>query len=248
MGGIPFISDLVDSFTGAGAKRAINEGIDKSAAAIRENQGQQVSAINSGMGAIRSGAGEARGYFQPYASQGGQSYNLYNDTLGVNGADARARAQDLYNSDDMLARQRDLDLKRTNQSLNVAGNYNRSYSTGPQALADSRVRLQGYGDWQNRLMQNGQTGYSAAGNLAGIAGNEGNALAGQYGNIAGVYGGTGQQLANVYGQGYGALAQANNTFAQNLIGTAGVVTRAFNPLGGINYLPPTGGGAQGGRP
>lgn len=223
--------DLVDSFTGAGAKRAISEGMDRSAAALREGQGQQVSAINSGIGAIKSGAGEARGYVQPYADQGGRSYGLYNDTLGVNGADARSRAQDLYNSDDMLARQRDLDLKRTNQSLNAGGNYNRSYSTGPQSLADSRVRLQGYGDWQNRLMQNGQMGYSAAGNLAGIAGNEGNALAGQYGNMANVYGGTGQGLANVYGQGYGALAQANNTFAQNLIGAAGTAVRAFNPLG-----------------
>jgi len=225
-----FLGGLIDSFTGEGAKRNIQEGMDKSASALQQGRDQQTSAIQ--------GAGtEARGYYSPYVAGGQKSYGLYNDTLGVNGAEARQNAQNIYNSDDMLAQNRAYDLKRSGWQKNASGDFN----SGTAALADSRVRMRGYGDWQNRLMQGGQTGLQAASGAAGVAQNEGNAL-------AGAYGGYGRDLANVYSQGYGGLAQANNTFAQNLIGTAGTLVRAFNPLGGINYISPNGGSAQGGKP
>jgi hypothetical protein len=229
MGGI--FGDLIDSFTGAGAKRALREGMDNQIRTAGETRDQQI-------GATKAAGTEARGYITPYAEQGGRSYGLYNDTIGLNGADARSRAQDLYNSDDMLARNRALDLKRSGWAQNASGNFN----SGTAALADSRIRMQGYGDWQNRLAQGGQMGYSAAGNLSGIAQNEGNALAGVYGNY-------GNAVGNAYGQNAQGMAQANNAFAQNIIGLGGTLVRAFNPLGGINYLSPaTGGGSQGGRP
>lgn len=224
-----FLGGLIDSFTGEGAKKALREGMDGQLKVAGETRDQQ-------LGAIKTAGTEARGYFQPYASQGGRAYNLYSDTLGVNGADARADAQDLYNSDDMLAKNRAYDLKRSGWQQNASGNF----GSGTAALADSRIRMQGYGDWQNRLMQNGQVGYSAAGAQSGIAQNEGNALAGAYGNY-------GNAVGNAYGQNAQGMAQANNVFAQNLIGLGGTMVRAFNPLGGINYLSPNGGSAQGGR-
>lgn len=208
-----FLGGLIDSFTGEGAKRALKEGMQNQIKTAGDTRDSQID--------VTKAAGtEARGYFQPYAQQGGASYNLYTDTLGVNGADARNRAQSIYNSDDMLAQNRAYDLKRSGWQQNASGGFN----SGTAALADSRIRMRGYGDWQNRLMQNGQTGYSAAGNLAGVAQNEGNALAGAYGNY-------GNAVSNAYGQNAQGLAQANNVFAQNLIGLGGTLVRAFNPLG-----------------
>lgn len=214
-----FLGGLIDSFTGESAKRAINETKDNQLSIAGQTRDGQISTA-------KSYGEQARGYFQPFLGQGGQSYNLYNDTLGVNGADARTRAQDLYNSDDMLARQRDLDLKRTNQQLNAGGNYNRTYSTGPQSLADSRVRLQGYGNWQDRLQAGGQQGFAAANALAGTTQNEGNQVYGAYGNY-------GNAAGNAWGQYGQQMPIASNAFAQNVIGLAGTVARAFNPLGGI---------------
>lgn len=209
-----FLGGLIDSFTGEGAKRALQEGMQnqiKVAGDTRDNQ----------IGVTKAAGTEARGYFQPYAQQGGASYNLYNDTLGINGADARTKAQGLYNSDDMLAQNRAYDLKRSGWQQNASGGFN----SGTAALADSRIRMRGYGDWQNRLMDNGKVGYSAAGNLAGVAQGEGNALSGVYGNY-------GNAVENAYGQNAQGMAQANNVFAQNLIGLGGTLVRAFNPLGG----------------
>jgi len=221
--------DLVDSFTGAGAKRAATESRDHQLRVAGEARDQEV-------GAARAAGAEARGYFQPYASQGGASYRLYNDTLGVNGTDARARAQDLYNSDDMLAKNRAYDLKRSGWAANASGGFN----SGTAALADSRIRAQGYNDWTNKLMQNGQIGYGAASNLSNVAMNEGSAL-------SGAYRGYGNAASNTWGQYGQQMAQANNAFAQNLIGLGGTLVRAFNPLGGgsnagtnqIDYQPGT---------
>lgn len=216
-----FFGELADSFTGAGAKKNIQQGMDHSIGALGQSRDQAA-------GAVRSGASEARGYYSPYIKQGGQAYGLYSDTLGVNGADARSRAQSVYNSDDMLAQQRAMDLKRSGQQQNASGSFN----SGAAALADSRTRLQGYGNWQDRLQAAGQQGYGASAASAGVAQNEANAL-------GGVYSGYGQNASGVYQGGYNALAQNSGTLAQNLIGVGGTLLKATgwggfgsNKLGG----------------
>jgi hypothetical protein len=218
---VGIFKDLVDSFTGAGARREIDTGIAKSTEAL---SGARSDVLGRGT--------EARGYMQPYAEAGGRTFNLYNDTLGVNGGEARQKAQDLYYSDPNQQRITDLALRSGDRASNASG-----YFTGGRgALLSGRLAQEQYGNWQNRLAQGGQQGQQAATTLSGIASNEGNALAG-----------LGQAQAGVYQSGYGQRAQASNTFAQNLIGLAGTAVRAFNPLGGYNNLSrPTGGGAMGG--
>jgi hypothetical protein len=213
--------DLIDSFTGKGARREIDAGMAKSTEALDRARSDYLSR-----------SGEARGYMQPYAEAGGRTFNLYNDTLGVNGGEARQKAQDLYYSDPNQQRITDLALRSGDRASNASG-----YFTGGRgALLSGRLAQEQYGNWQNRLAQGGQQGQQAATTLSGIASNEGNALAG-----------LGQAQAGVYQSGYGQRAQASNTFAQNLIGLAGTAVRAFNPLGGYNNLSrPTGGGAMGG--
>lgn len=206
-----WLGELASSFTGKASKDAIREGTQNQISAYAGARDQAV-------GAIKGGGTEARGYMQPYVQQGSRSYGLYNDTLGVNGADARARAQDLYNSDDMAARQRAYDLRQSGRMQNASGNF----GSGTAALADSRIRMQGYGDWQNRLAQNGQLGFSASGNLATIAQNEANALAAAHGQY-------GQGVGNAWG-GYGqSMAQASNAFGQNVLGGLGIGIQGFTP-------------------
>lgn len=203
-----FLGGLVDSFTGAGAKRQIEAGMEKAGTAL-------IDARQGALGATKAGYAEARGYLRPYAESGGRASGLYSDTLGVNGADARRQAQDLYNSDNLLAENRAYDLKRSGWQKNASGDF----GAGTAALADARIRMRGYGDWQNRLAQAGQQGYGAAAGLSDIAGREGNAAAGIYDNW-------GRAQAGTYQNGYNALAQADNTFAQNLIGVGGLALKA----------------------
>jgi hypothetical protein len=203
-----WLSELVGGFTGANARKDIDKGIG----AVNANTGLAT-------GAIRAGGQEARGYLAPYREQGGRAFGLYGDTLGVNGADARGVAQDLYTSDPILAKQRELDQKRTGWAFNARG----GYGAPAHALAESRANLENYGNWQNQLGGMGRQGQEAANATAGIAQNEGAGVAGAYGQSSG-------QLANLYGQ----RAQTQNALAQNIIGLGGVAAKAFgfgNKLG-----------------
>lgn len=208
-----FFSGLMDAFTGKGARRDLDRGIS----AVNANTGQATSAI-------RQGAAQAQGFLSPYREQGGAAFRLYGDTLGLGGAEARSAAQDLYTSDPLLQKQRELDQKRQGWAFNARG----AYGAPAHALAESRANLENYGNWQNRLAGVGEAGQQAATTSAGIAEREGQGVAGAYGQSSG-------QLANLYGQ----RAQTQNALAQNLIGlgSLGVSAMTGMPVGlGRNNL------------
>jgi hypothetical protein len=207
-----FFGGLVDSFTGEGAKKALQEGLGNQLSVAQATQDKQTGAINA------SGT-EARGYYKPYVDQGGRAFGLYGDTLGVNGADARKSAQDLYYSDPNQQRITDLALRAGDRASNAGG-----YFSGARgALLAGRLAQEQYGNWQNKLNGMGQQGQQAAAGMAGIAANEGNALAGAYGNY-------GASVGNAYGQNAQGMAQANNVFAQNLIGLGSAAVSAYTGI------------------
>lgn len=218
------LGSLFDSFTGKSARADIDKGIG----AVQGNTGKAIAAITDY-------GGRARGEFDPYVQGGHASYDLGLDTLGVHGADARSSAESLYNTDDFLAKQRDLDLKRSGWKTNAAGfgaaTPGSMPGSGVAALADSRTRLAGYGDWQNKLLALGQQGQAAAGSAAGVEQNTG-------AEIGNAYGTEGNSLASLYGN----RANSENTFAQNLIGLGGLAVSAYT---GMPTRRP-GGGAGGG--
>lgn len=200
-----------DAFTGKSARKDIDKGI---------------AAVNAGtdkaVGAFQQYGEQARGELAPYREQGAKAFTTYNDTLGINGTAARDAAQGTYLSDPVLAQQRALDLKRSGQVQNASGSFN----SGTAALADSRVRLQDYGNWQNRLAGVGQQGQQAATTTAGIDQNTGAGIASSYQN-------SGAQTANLYGQ----RAQTQNALAQNLIGLGGIAVSAMTGMPvGVNNL------------
>jgi hypothetical protein len=213
-----FLGKLWEGFTGEGAQKALNQGLAKGTAALSEGR-------EAATGAITTSGREARGYLQPYREQGGRAYGLYGDTLGVNGAGARSAAQGLYLSDDILQQQLALQQKQRGWHSNARG----GYGSGADALAASRVNLQNYGNWQNRLDAAGQQGQQAATATAGIAQNEGNAIAGIHSNY-------GQGLAGLYGNhAQSSAANAGTLFQNALNGATMIGQMAFG-------MPPTGTG------
>ena len=207
------IGDLVSGLTGSGAKKKLDEGIG----AVNANTGKSVDAY-------KQYGDQAQGYLKDYRDQGGGAFKMYGDTLGINGTGARDAAQQTYLSDPILQKQLELQQRQRGWSSNSRG----GYGSGADALAASRINLQGYGDWQNRLGAAGQQGQAAAGQSAGIAQQTGAGVAGSYGQSSGA-------LAALYGQ----RAQAENTLAQNVIGGVGLLTKGLG-LGG--YGIPSGGG------
>lgn len=217
-----FLGGLVDSFTGVGAEKQLQKGRD---------------ALTAGRDASNSeyakGEAGAQGYLKPYQQQGGDAFRMYGDTLGVNGTGARDAAQSTYLSDPVLQRQLDLQQKQRGWASNARG----GWGAGADALAASRVNLQGYGDWQNRLAAAGQQGQAAAGQGAGIA---------QWG--ASGRGGADMGAAGGLNSSYGQSATNSNTFAQNLIGLGAIGVSAATgvPMGGrppgsnnLGYQPAT---------
>jgi hypothetical protein len=219
-----FFGDLVGGFTGKSARKDIDKGIG----AVNENTGKAT-------GAITAGADEAKGYLDPYRQQGGRAFGMYGDTLGVNGLDARARAQDIYTSDPILAQMRDLDAKKQGWAFNARG----GYGSGAHALASNRAMLENYGNWQGQLNQLGQQGQAAAGATANIAQQAGR-------DVAGAYGQNSAALAGLYGE----RAKTQNTLAQNMLGLGGLAVGAATGMpigfGGNNLGTQAGTAANGG--
>lgn len=196
-----FLTNLVRSFTGSEANDRIREG----QAAIRAG-GEQAATD------IRTGGQQAQDYVRPYREQGGRASGMYGDTLGVNGAEARTRAQDTYFSDPVLQRQLELQQRNRGWASNARG----GWGDGADRQAIQRTNLQNYGTWQNRLQGEGQQGYGAAAQSSNAAMQTGTAL----GNAR--LGSTSQ-----LGQSYGDYARAANTGAQNTIGLIGAVGSLF---------------------
>jgi phage-related protein len=199
-----FFGDLWGGFTGDAA----DDELDKGVGAVNANTGKAT-------GAITAGADKAQSYLSPYVQQGGRAYGMYGDALGVNGADARARAQGIYTSDPILQQMRDLDAKRSGWAFNARG----GYGSGAHALASNRAMLENYANWQNRLAQAGQEGQAAATGSANFSAQAGRDLAGAYG-----------QSSNALASLYGEKAKAQNTFAQNMLGLGGLAVQAYTGM------------------
>ena len=179
---------------------------------------------------IRQGRSDAYGYqdqgieqYRPWAEGGRLGGKLYEDLHGLRGAGARTAGQQLYLDDDILSQMRERDRIRTHRGVNARG-----YSdSGVGALADSRVMLEGYGGYLNRLAGLGDRGFAASQGMAGLYG----AKAGTAMSAAGA-------LSDNYWKNAQSRAQANTGFAQNMVGLGQLGVSAFTgmPVGSMNKL------------
>lgn len=171
--------------------------------------------------ALSQGYTDAQGYYtqardslDPYAEQGAKGFNTYLDTLGLNGADARKSAQDLYYSDPNQQSISDLIQKKLYAKYNAGGT---GYS-GAAGLASARAAQEAYGGWQDRLKGVGDTGLQVAGTQAGLT--QG------LGDLAYGYGATKAGNEINYGN---SIAQSRSTGINNLLSLGGLALQGITP-------------------
>ena len=218
------MGNWLSAFTGSAGKKAINSSYNQANAAY--DQGNVHARAD-----IDKGYAEGKGYIDPIVQSGGAGGKMYRDTLGINGAEARSAAQGTYLSDDVLARIREQGIQRSGQVSNSAGGYN----SGAGALADSRVNLENYGNWQNRLAGQEARGDQAAGLGANLAYNTGQSQADREMSYASAKAGA------AVGKG-AALATNENTGINNLLKLGGLGVQAYTGFNPANRLAGTGGG------
>lgn len=193
---------------------------------IKRANAEATGYVNQGFDRAEGAVGQARtaaqGYFQPYADSGKQFNALYNDALGVNGADGGQRAQAAYTAgrspylDDMMQRNENALMKRYNSM-------GRSFS-GASALAAARARTeaegQGYDSWLSRIGQQQGQGLQVAGQQAGIEQGYGQ----QMSDLATGRGGTLAGNSINYGN---AMAATRGIGINNLLNIAGTAAKAY---------------------
>jgi len=156
------------SLLGKDSARAATQLGERNAGQLRSSYGQADSYAKQGYDA-------QQGYYKPYAEAGNAAHTAYNNTLGLNGQEARDRQfQEGYVNDPALA-------YRTQGTQTAMQNLLRKYNAGPSG-ANSGAAMYGagrlnmenfnrdWGDYQNRLLQLGQQGLNVANAQSGIAG------------------------------------------------------------------------------
>lgn len=164
--------------------------------------------------------GRAMGQLAPWQESGRKASTLYDNALGVNGADAQQKFMEGYRSDPFRAANEQTAMEALRRTYNARG----MDTSGNALLASARASLErGSQDYNNYLSRlQGQAGQGA--NMAQY----GAGLTSQYGNaLAGMRYGYGQQQAGneiSYGN---ARAATENMGWQNLIGLAGAAGNAY---------------------
>lgn len=170
------------------------------------------------MPALKAGYAGAISTIDPFVTSGVKANQMYQDTLGANGTEARDATQGIYLSDKVLGKLRQMDLEAQQRSDNANGRFN----SGVGAEADATVRLKNYGNWQDRLKAEGDKGLQAAGAKAGFQAQEGESEAGlEYGY--------GQQRAGITGQEATNVAASRGIGVNNFMNLASLAISGFTP-------------------
>lgn len=209
---------IFDAFTGRSQKKD-----------IQAANAQATAQVNRGYDRADGAVGEARtgaqGYLQPYG-EGGVRYNaLYQDAMGLNGAEGGQRAQSAYTA----AQNPYLDYEqgRAENALMRSFNARGQSNSGASSLAAARARMDlGYRDrenWMSRLGQQQGQGLQVAGQQAGIETGYGDRMA----DLA--TGRAGTLAANSINYG-NALASTRGIGVNNLMSLAGTAIKGYSAL------------------
>jgi hypothetical protein len=206
-----FLGDLWDSFTGEAQRRDIARGQKQSNALLDEGYG-------TAGGRLDTAYDTARSYVDPYVASGARYQSMYDDLMGLNGPEARARAQGIITSDPLWTGQLAASSQAAQRALNARG----LGGSGTAALAGARVLNENYQPVLNRYAAGGAQGQQAAQVGAGLATNYGSERANLDYGVA-------QQKAGVAQQGANALAQSRGILGNNLLGLGSTLITGFTP-------------------
>lgn len=208
---------MLDDFTGASQRRDIRAGRDASLGALS-------SGLQTASDQLGEGYAQAMGYLNPLMQSGQGNQQMLDDLMGLNGPEARARAQQIVTSDPLWTGQLAQAQSAAQRALNARG----LGGSGAALMAGQRVLNERYGDVLGRYQQGAQQGASVAGAGADLAARYGSERAGlTYGNA--------QQVAGVQTGAANALSASRGTLMNNLMGLGSLAVSAMTPgLGGIS--------------
>ena len=168
-GGIP--SGASPQYGVSGFENAVNAGL-----------GNATGYINAGMtgarGDINTATGKAVGALDPYAQSGVSANNLQADLSGANGPEAQRAAFAAFNESPDQAYQREMGMKAVTQNAAALGGLHGSNVMRELQRVGTGLAAQDYSNYFNRAGTVADRGASASGQVAGIYGDQGNALAG----------------------------------------------------------------------
>lgn len=192
------------SFFGSDQRRDISNANKKATQQLEQGYGQQQQRYD-----------QAYNMYDPYVQQGTQANTMYNNALGINGADAQMSAYNTINQNPLFQNKLNQDNNAAMRYLNARGN-----SGGAADLAAARVFNENIGNWLDRYNNAGQRGLVATQQGA-------NVRMGQGDNAMG-YGATRANQSINYGN---ALASSRNIGINNLMDLGGLIVggmRAYN--------------------
>jgi hypothetical protein len=210
-----FLNGLMDSFTGAGAKKELQKGRDQQQQFLQQG-------FDQGKGYGEQYLNQANGLMQGYMDRGQKASGMYGDLNGVNGADTARNAWSQFQAPPGFQEASDYAAKQTQNSAAARGSMYNGNTLAALYNQASGARYGAQNDWMNRLNGIGQQGYDATSQNANRTGQFGNAL--MQGRM-----GLGQQQSGVEGDYAKGMASASGSLAQNLIGLGGVVMGGFTP-------------------
>lgn len=218
---------LWQAFTGGSGRRRADD-------AYNYAQGQMTQGYEQNREFLRDSDQQARGYLQPYETQGRNAFAQYGNMLGLNGADAQRGAMSSYQQFNPY---RQAATQRLMQAGDRRAAATGQFGSGLNALARARVADEGemrdYQDYMNRLQGLGGTGLGVAGHLSGLASQYGQNQIGLLNNLI-------QGRVNANTQYNNALASADRSGLQNILGLGGMMMQGFNAFRQPTGMPQTG--------
>lgn len=236
-----FLDDLIKGKSG---QKAANEAAASSSAFTNAGYGQQLEALTKGYGSAQS-------RIDPYAKQAQSGFDLYADSVGVNGADGYGRAKTAFDTDPFRVGQQDA-TDRAIQSM--FRRYNPSGQTGTQMAAVGRVGSDIYGQqvdgFRSRLAGLGSQGVQIAGQQAGWDINQGQEVGA---NALGRNNQLGSIEANRIQGVQAAKTQGQNNLMSGIGAIAGIAAAPFTGGASLGLTASSlgkmgGGGGGGGNP
>lgn len=126
---------------------------------------------------IKQYYGEAVTGYQPWIDTGKKAENVISDLMGLNGADAQAKAYENYKADPSYRTMVDTaNQALTRSALSGSNIFSGNFATAVTKL-NQDMATQGYGNYYNRLSGLSQQGLSATGDVARLKAGEGSTLA-----------------------------------------------------------------------
>ena len=202
-----------------GANQNVMGGLNLATGNINQGYGQAIDAANNFYGQGTDALKQSVAGWQPLVDQNMAGFKMYQNSLGLNGAEGNQAATNAFQAGPGY--QWGVD-QATGQAARAANKLGQAYSGN---LAESQLKLannlanQEYGNWQKNLSgfqtgaQSAQTGQSGAlNNLASLYGTQGNTL-------ANLYTGQGKDLSGLNTAAYNQMG-ANTLNTGNLLGQA----------------------------